>query len=123
MPARSGAAYIAGLRENPPAIYIQGEQVKDVTTYPGLRNGVRTLAHLYDMQHDPALRDVMTYVSPTTDDRVGLSFIDTADGDGPVARLKHWINVRTFGLAKSIVVWICWVEPETSSCDEATRLT
>ncbi len=27
------------------------------------------------MQHDPALRDEMTYTSPTTGDRVGLSFI------------------------------------------------
>ena len=75
MPARTGAGYIAGLRANPPNIYINGEQVKDVTTYPGLRNGIRTLAALYDMQHDPALRDEMTYTSPTTGDRVGLSFI------------------------------------------------
>ena len=75
MPARTGADFIAGLRENPPNIYINGEQVKDVTTYPGLRNGIKTLASLYDMQHDPALRDEMTYTSPTTGDRVGLSFI------------------------------------------------
>ena len=75
MPARTGAEYIDGLRENPPAIYIDGQQVKDVTVYPGLRNGVGTLARLYDMQHDPALRDEMTYVSPTSGDRVGLSFI------------------------------------------------
>ena len=75
MPARTGAEYIAGLRENPPALYMRGERVQDVTTYPGLRNGVRTLAHLYDMQHDLALRDAMTYVSPITGDRVGLSFI------------------------------------------------
>lgn len=33
---------------------------------------MHTLARLYDMQHDPALRDAMTYVSPTTGDRVGL---------------------------------------------------
>jgi 4-hydroxyphenylacetate 3-monooxygenase len=48
-----------------------------VTTQPGLRNGARTIAALYDMQHDAALRDEMTYVSPTTGDRVGLSFITT----------------------------------------------
>jgi 4-hydroxyphenylacetate 3-monooxygenase len=90
MTARTGAAYIAGLRENPSAISMQGEQVKDVTTYPGLRNGVHTLARLYDMQHDPALRDVMTYVSPTTGDRVGLLFITPRTrpgqhlGDDPV---------------------------------------
>jgi len=75
MPARTGTEYIARLREYPPAIYMQGEQVKDVTTYLGLRNGVHTLARLYDMQHEPALREAMTYVSPTTGDRVGLSFI------------------------------------------------
>ena len=49
MPARTGAEYINGLRENPPAIYIDGQQVKDVTSYPGLRNGVSTLAGLYDI--------------------------------------------------------------------------
>ena len=70
MPARTGAQFIAGLRENPPNIYINGEKVKDVTTYPGFRNGIDTIARLYDMQHDPALRDEMTYVSPTTGDRV-----------------------------------------------------
>ena len=75
MPARTGEEYIAGLRERSADIYINGERVEDVTTHPALCNGVRTLANLYDMQHDPALRDEMTYTSPTTGDRVGLSFI------------------------------------------------
>jgi len=52
-----------------------GERVKDVTTHPGLANGVRAIASLYEMQHDPGLRDEMTYVSPTSGERVGLSFI------------------------------------------------
>jgi 4-hydroxyphenylacetate 3-monooxygenase len=75
---------------------MQGEQVKDVTTYPGLRNGVRTLAQLYDMQHDPALRDVMTYVSPTTGDRVGLSFITPftwQDLEQRHTMMTHWARV------------------------------
>lgn len=75
MPARTGTEFLAGLQERPPLLYMQGEQVKDVTTHPGLCNGVHTLASLYDMQHDPALQDEMTYVSPTTGDRVGLSFL------------------------------------------------
>lgn len=75
MPARTGAQFIAGLRENPPNIYIDGKRVEDVTTYPGFRNGIDTIARLYDMQHDPALQDDMTYLSPSTGDRVGLSFI------------------------------------------------
>ncbi|PYO54193.1 MAG: 4-hydroxyphenylacetate 3-monooxygenase, oxygenase component [Candidatus Rokuibacteriota bacterium] len=93
MPARTGAAYIAGLRERPPELHMQGERVKDVTSHPGLRHGVRTLAALYDMQHDPALRDEMTYASPTTGDRVGLSFItprSRQDLERRHAMMRHW---------------------------------
>ena len=75
MPARTGAQYIAGLKENPPNLFINGEQVKDATTYPGLGNGINTLASLYDLQHDPQLREEMTYPSPISGQRVGLSFI------------------------------------------------
>ena len=52
-------------------MHVRGERVEDVTTHPAFRNGVRTLAGLLDMQHDPKLRDEMTYTSPTTGDRVG----------------------------------------------------
>jgi 4-hydroxyphenylacetate 3-monooxygenase len=75
MPARTGEEYVAGLRERAAEVYLCGERVKDVTTHPALRNGVRTMASLYDMQHHHSLRDEMTYISPTTGHRVGLSFI------------------------------------------------
>ena len=75
MPARTGEAYIKGLQEHPREVWIDGERVEDVTTHPALRNGVRSVAALYDMQHDPALREEMTYLSPTTGHPVGLSFL------------------------------------------------
>ena len=75
MPARTGAEYIKGLQDQEREIWLRGERVKDVTTHPGLANGVRAIASLYDLQHDPALRDEMTYVSPTSRARVGLSFV------------------------------------------------
>ena len=75
MPVRTGAQYIAALRDNQPEVYLNGERVKDVTTHPALTNGVQTIARLYDMQHDPKIADQMTYTSPTTGDQVGLSFI------------------------------------------------
>jgi 4-hydroxyphenylacetate 3-monooxygenase len=93
MPARTGAAFIAGLRERPPELHMQGERVKDVTTHPGLRRGVQTLAALYDMQHDPMLRDEMTYLSPTSGDRVGLSFITPRSHEDLARRhtmMRHW---------------------------------
>ena len=48
MPARTGREYIAGLREREREVWLRGERVKDVTTHPGLRNGVRAIAALYD---------------------------------------------------------------------------
>ena len=75
MPARTGAQYIAGRRERAAAIYIDGQRVEDATRHPAFAGGLHTIAGLLDLQHDPALREAMTYPSPTTGDPVGLSFI------------------------------------------------
>ena len=93
MPARTGAQYIQGLKDSPPEVWIGGERVTDVTTHPGLRNGVASLASLYDLQHDPSLREEMTYPSPTTGDRVGLSFITPSNTEDLQRRRRmmyHW---------------------------------
>src|SRR5262249_11330793 len=75
MGARTGRQYIKGLQTHQREVWLGGERVKDVTTHPGLANGVRAIASLYETQHDLGLRDEMTYVSPTSGERVGLSFI------------------------------------------------
>ncbi len=75
MPARTGRQYLTGLKEQERQVWLGGERVNDVTTHPGLAGGARAIASLYDMQSDPKYRDAMTYISPTTGDRVGLSFI------------------------------------------------
>jgi len=75
MPARTGQDYLDGLRAQDREVWLRGERVADVTTHPGLRNGARAIASLYDMQHDPARRDDVTYVSPGSGERLGLSFI------------------------------------------------
>jgi 4-hydroxyphenylacetate 3-monooxygenase len=93
MPARTGKDYLTGLREQPREIYLGGQRVHDVTTFPGLANGARSVAALYDMQHDPALRDAMTYPSPTTGQPVGLSFITPRTTEDLARRrvmMSHW---------------------------------
>jgi 4-hydroxyphenylacetate 3-monooxygenase len=100
MPARTGEQYLRGIKEQAAEVYIRGERVKDVTTHPATRNGARTIATLLDMQHDPALRDEMTYVSPTTGDRVGLSFITPHTLEDLKRRrgmMTHWARA-TFGM-------------------------
>src|SRR5262245_2331360 len=75
MPARTGVAYLQGLRARHTEVWLGSERRRDVTAHPALRRAAHSVAHLYDMQHDPALHDEMTYVSPTSGDRVGLSFL------------------------------------------------
>ena len=75
MPARTGQQYIDGLSEHTAEVWIRGEKVDDVTTHSAFQNGVRSLAALYDMQHDPATKDAMTFQSPSSGEPVGLSFI------------------------------------------------
>ena len=79
MPARTGGEYLAGLRDQPREVWLDGVRVADVTTHSGTRRGAASVALLYDMQHDPKLRDEMTYTSPSSGDRVGLSFITPAN--------------------------------------------
>ena len=88
MPARTGEEYINGLKDRPREGWIDGERVKDVTTHPALRNGVKSVAALYDMQCDPELREEMTYASPTTGQPVGLSFLIPKTAEDLVRRRK-----------------------------------
>jgi aromatic ring hydroxylase len=73
MPARTGQEYLEGLRQRQREVWLNGERVDDVVRYPALAHCVCTLAHLYDMQHAPATRDVLTYLAPET--CRGTSFI------------------------------------------------
>src|SRR5690606_32639206 len=77
MPARTGGQFLEGLKRNPPNIYIDGERVEDPTTHPATASIARSIAELYDLQHQPELVDVMTYESPSSGERVGLSFMET----------------------------------------------
>ena len=75
MPAITGDEYLHGCARRRARSGSTANASRDVTTHPATRHGARSLAHLYDMQHDPALRDTMTYVSPTSGERVGMSFL------------------------------------------------
>jgi 4-hydroxyphenylacetate 3-monooxygenase len=92
MPARTGQQYVDGLKVQEREIWLGGERVRDVTTHPGLKGGVRAIARLYDMQYDPALKEVMTYTSPTSGDRVGRSFSNPKTRDELETRTRMMLN-------------------------------
>ncbi len=95
MPARTGKEFLQGLRDQPREIWIGGERVGDVAAHPAFCNVARSVAALYDLQHDPALQDQMTFVSPSSGERVGTSFLvpRTRDDLAQVRRMmKVWAD-------------------------------
>lgn len=104
MPARTGQQYLDGLRAHHPEVWLDGERVRDVTAHPGLAGGARAIASLYDMQYDPALRDAMTFASPSSGERVGLSFIIPRTQQELVARrdmMTHWARATCGMMGRS----------------------
>jgi 4-hydroxyphenylacetate 3-monooxygenase len=62
---RTGAEYLRSLKDGR-RVFIDGERVKDVTEHPAFAQAARSVAALFDIAADPALRDRMTYPSPKT---------------------------------------------------------
>src|SRR5690348_7394185 len=56
---RTGTEYIESLRDGR-EVWFDGERVKDVTVHPAFHNTIRSIARLYDLTHEPELRDVLT---------------------------------------------------------------
>ncbi|WP_310718194.1 4-hydroxyphenylacetate 3-hydroxylase family protein [Streptomyces lydicus] len=56
---RSGQDYLDALRDGR-AVWIDGQQVDDITEHPAFRNTARSIAHLYDMAHEGEHRDTLT---------------------------------------------------------------
>ena len=76
MPAKTGKQYIERVDNAQANVWINGEQVKGkISEHPAFKGVMKTQAELYDMQHNPTKKDYMTFISPTTGERVGTSFI------------------------------------------------
>jgi len=101
MAARSGDDFLGRLAAARVHVEIQGETLTGgVADHPAFRNVVRSFADLYDMQHDPAYRDVLTYPSPTTGEPVATAFLTPATPAHLTKRrnaFKLWAD-RSFGM-------------------------
>jgi aromatic ring hydroxylase len=59
MSIRRGADYVRALRDGR-EVWHAGRRIEDVTTHSGFTGTIKTLADLYDRQHQPQYRDLMT---------------------------------------------------------------
>jgi len=74
MPIRRGDEYLESLRDGR-CVWLMGERVEDVTTHAALAGCARSVAAVYDLQHDLAHRDLLTMPSPATGERVSLAYL------------------------------------------------
>ncbi|MEH6638094.1 MAG: 4-hydroxyphenylacetate 3-hydroxylase N-terminal domain-containing protein [Porticoccaceae bacterium] len=115
MAVRNGQAFINGLKDGR-EVWYNGVRVEDVTTFPEFEASIKTLASLYDMQHDPAHRDVLTvesteigeiisrsYQIPQTQDDLRLlreTYVKNAEATcGMMGRSPDFLNIMVAALA------------------------
>lgn len=91
MGAKTGQEYKERLRKAKNNVYVNGERVEDVTTHPAFKNVIDSMARLYDVQFEKP--DKMLYTSPTTGNKVGMTFLHPTTIDDLIARreaMEEW---------------------------------
>jgi 4-hydroxyphenylacetate 3-monooxygenase len=120
MSIRTGKELLHSLRDDR-QLFIDGERITDVTTDPRFAAAAESLAALYDMQHDAALIDCMTFLSPTSGERVGLSFIEPRSVDDLIRRrdmVKIWADATCGMFGRSPDYMNIFVTALASAADE-----
>ena len=100
MPIRRGEEYLESLRDGR-RVWLMGDPVEDVTTHPTLAGCARSVAAVYDLQHDAAHQDMLTIPSPTTGQPVSRAYqlSRSADDLGRQRRMYEWLVRRAGGVA------------------------
>lgn len=119
MAARTGAEFLAGLRDHR-RVWINGSRVEDVTDHPLTAAAARTLAGLFDLQHEAA--DVCLMPNPDTGAPMNVSHIIPRSREdllrrhaclervarataGLMGRSPDYLNVTLAGFAGRADVW------------------
>ena len=96
MGVRTGAQYLSDVNQSARELWIDGERITgSVAEAPPFRRIAASIAGLYDLQHEPGMAEEMTYRSPSTGDRVGLSFLTPRTKEDLARRrrmMQHWAN-------------------------------
>ena len=131
MPVRTGADYIGALRDGR-EVWHAGRRIKDVTAHLGFSGTIRTLADLYDKQHAPEFRDVMTFEQEG--ERISYSYLAPKNAEQLARKRKNiefWAR-ETFGqmgrypdfcaqLVVGLLDWTYAIEKENQQWAENAR--
>ncbi|HEY6987551.1 MAG TPA: 4-hydroxyphenylacetate 3-hydroxylase N-terminal domain-containing protein, partial [Bryobacteraceae bacterium] len=96
MPVRTGADYIRALRDGR-EVWHAGRRIDDVTSHSGFTGTIETLADLYDKQHAPECRDLMTFEQEG--ERISYSYLAPKNAEQLARKrgnIEFWAQ-QTFG--------------------------
>jgi len=96
---RSGAQYVDGIRDGR-RVFVDGEEVSDVTSHLAFRGAVKSVGALFDIASDPANSELMTFPSPNAGVAVNRAWQLPYSVEDLVARrraMARWADA-TFGL-------------------------
>jgi 4-hydroxyphenylacetate 3-monooxygenase len=86
MAARTGQQYLGGLRARSRCVYLEGHMVDDPTTHPQLEGAARTLAGVFDRQHEFAADCLIP--DPETGEPINISHMFPASIDDLRRRVR-----------------------------------
>lgn len=89
MAARNGTQYLESLKKSQPEVYLNGKRVEDVTTEPIFAGPLASIMQQYDLQHEAANVNVMTFIDPDTGKRHSSSFLIPRSKEDLVQRRQH----------------------------------
>ena len=96
MAARTGQQYLERLGQTRPVVAVNGERVTGpVCEHPALAAVARSYAELFDLQHEPSLREILTFPSPSSGEPVATSFLVPRTAEDLVRRraaFKAWAD-------------------------------
>src|SRR5699024_11606471 len=76
MGAINGNEFVRRMNEQNAEIWLDGQQLKGpISERPAFKGLIETKASLYDLQLSPSHRSHMTYASPVTNERIGISYL------------------------------------------------
>ncbi|MEK4026309.1 MULTISPECIES: 4-hydroxyphenylacetate 3-monooxygenase, oxygenase component [Sporosarcina] len=90
----NGKDYINRLNHLNNEIWYDGEKIEGLLSeHPVFKGLIQTKAELYDLQHDPKIKDEMTFISPASGEHIGLSYLQPKTKEDLIRRRKmieHW---------------------------------
>ncbi|WP_342512148.1 4-hydroxyphenylacetate 3-monooxygenase, oxygenase component [Sporosarcina sp. FSL K6-1522] len=105
MPAITGNAYINRIDQLQPTVWIDGKPVTGkISEHPAFKGIMKSQADLYDLQHDASLREIMTYPSPSSGQRVGMSYLQPTTTEDLVRRrvmVQQWAKSNNGMMGRS----------------------